>query len=112
MKIVDAEAIAIRIPLKHPFTIALGTLTHSNHVLVRMVDDEGRFGWGETTTFHSVYGYDQKSLFNVLTDHLIPAIKGLNPRNMPLLHKRMDQAIPFNLMAKCGIDLAAYDLVG
>jgi muconate cycloisomerase len=24
----------------------------------------------------------------------------------------MDQAIPFNLMAKCGIDLAAYDLVG
>jgi len=112
MKIVDAEAIAIRIPLKHPFTIALGTLTHSNHVLVRMVDDEGRVGWGETTTFHSVYGYDQKSLFNVITDHLIPAIKGLDPRNMPLLHKRMDQAIPFNLMAKCGIDLAAYDLVG
>ena len=112
MKIVAAEAIAIRIPLKHPFTIALGTLTHSNHVLVRMADDAGRIGWGECTTFHSVYGYDQKSLYNVLTDYLIPAVKGLDPRNMAALHQRMDQAIPFNLMAKCGIDLAAYDLVG
>ncbi len=112
MKIVHAEAIPIRIPLKHPFAIALGTLTHSNHVLVRMKDDRGRVGWGETTTFHSVYGYDQKSLYHVLTDHLIPAVMGLDPRNMALLHSTMDRAIPFNLMAKCGIDLAAYDLVG
>ncbi len=112
MKIVAAEAIPVRIPLLHPFTIALGTLTHSNHVLVRMKDDKGRVGWGECTTFHSVYGYDQKSLYNVLTSHLIPAVIGYDPRNMEILHQRMDQAIPFNLMAKCGIDLAVYDLVG
>jgi len=112
MKIVSAEAIPIKIPLKHPFTIALGTLTHSNHVLVRMKDDQGRIGWGECTTFHSVYGYDQKSLYDVLTAYLIPAVKGYDPRNMEILHQRMDMAIPFNLMAKCGIDLAAYDLVG
>lgn len=112
MKIVDAEAIAIRIPLRQSFTIALGTLTHTNHVLVRMIDDEGRVGWGETTTFHVVYGYDQKSLYHVLTDYLIAAVKGLDPHDMALLHQRMDQAIPFNLMAKCAIDLAAYDLVG
>jgi len=112
MKIVSADAIPIKIPLKHPFTIALGTLTHSNHVLVRMKDDQGRIGWGECTTFHSVYGYDQKSLYDVLTAYLIPAVKGYDPRNMEVLHQRMDQAIPFNLMAKCGVDLAAYDLVG
>ena len=112
MNIVDAEAIPIRIRLKHPFSIALGTLTHSNHVLVRMVDDAGRVGWGECTTFHSVYGYDQKSLFHVLTDYLIPAVKGLDPRNMAELHQCMDRAVPFNLMAKCGVDLAAYDLIG
>lgn len=112
MKIVTAEAIPIRIPLIHPFTIALGTLTHTNHVLVRMVDDEGRVGWGETTTFHSVYGYDQKSLYHTLTDHLIPAVLEMDPRNLALLHHTMDQALPFNLMAKCGIDLAAWDLLG
>jgi o-succinylbenzoate synthase len=112
MKIVDADVFAIRIPLKHPFTIALGTLTHSNHVLVRMVDDDDRVGWGESTTFHSVYGYDQKSLYHVLNDHLLPAIKGLDPRDLPALHQKMDQAIPGNLMAKCAVDLAAYDLAG
>ncbi|MCU0591697.1 MAG: hypothetical protein MUC57_09505 [Desulfobacterales bacterium] len=111
MKIARAEAIPIRIPLKKPFTIALGTLTHTNHVLVRMADDEGRVGWGETTTFHSVYGYDQKSLVNVLTDHLIPAVLGLDPRDRVALHQRMELAIPFNTMAKTGIDLATYDLI-
>ncbi len=74
MKIIKAEAIPFRIPLKKSFSIAPGTLTHSNHVMVRMEDDEGRTGWGETTTFHSVYGYDQKSIYNVLKDHLIPAV--------------------------------------
>ena len=112
MQIVTAEAIPVRIPLIHPFTIAPGTLTHSNHVLVRMEDDKGQIGWGECTTFHSVYGYDQKSLYDVLTTYLIPAVKGYDPRNMEDLHQRMDQAMPFNLMAKCGIDLAAYDLIG
>ncbi len=111
MKIVEAEAIPIGIPLKKPFTIALGTLTATNHILVRMVDDEGRTGWGETTTFHSVYGYDQKSLYHVLTDYLIPAVLGMDPRNRALIHARMDRAIPFNLMAKTGIDLAVLDLI-
>ena len=112
MIIVDGQVFAIRIPLKHPFKIALGTLTHSNHVLVRLVDDANGVGWGESTTFHTVYGYDQKSLYHVLTDHLIPAIKGIDPRNMDLLHQRLDLAMPSNLMAKCAVDLAAYDLIG
>ncbi len=112
MNIVDVEAIPFRIPLKHPFKIALGTLTHSNHVLVRMTSDSGHVGWGECTTFHSVYGYDQKSLYDVLTRYLIPAVMGCDSRDPGELHRKMDLAIPFNLMAKCGIDLAAWDLIG
>ena len=110
MTIVDAEAIPIRIALKQPFRIAVGTITHTNHVLVRMTDDQGRVGWGEADTFHAVYGYDQRALYQVLTDHLIPAVRGLDPRNIVQLHETMDRAIPKNLMAKTGIDIAAYDL--
>ncbi len=110
MKIVDAEAIPIRIALKKPFSIAVGTITHTNHVLVRMSDDEGRVGWGESDTFHAVYGYDQRALYQVLTDHLIPAVRGLDPRDIVRLHETMDRAIPRNFMAKTGIDIAAYDL--
>lgn len=111
MKIVDGEAIPIRIPLKKPFKIAAGTLTHSNHVLVRLIDNQGRVGWGETTTFLEVYGYDQKSLYHALTDHLIPGVMGLDAGNLPGLHQRMDRIMPYNLMAKTGIDLSAHDLM-
>jgi len=110
MNIADAEAIPIRIALKQPFRIAVGTITHTNHVLVRMTDDEGRVGWGEADTFHAVYGYDQRALYQVLTDHLIPAVRGLDPREIVTLHETMDRAIPKNLMAKTAIDIAAYDL--
>ncbi len=110
MKIVQAEAIPIRIPLKKPFAIAVGTITHTNHVLIRMTDDQGRVGWGESITFHSVYGYDQRSLFQVANDHLFPAVLGSDPRDIVGLHERMDRAIPHNLMAKTGIDIAAHDL--
>ena len=112
MKIVAAEAIPFRIALKKPFTIALGTLTHSNHVLVKLTDDEGRIGWGETTTFHAVYGYDQKDLYLTLTDHLLPAIIGFDPRNRTVIQQRLEMAIPYNLMAKTGVDLACLDLAG
>ncbi len=110
MKITDAEAIPIRIALKRPFRIAAGTITHTNHVLVRMTDEEGRVGWGEAITFHAVYGYDQKALYRVLEDHLIPAVIGLDPRDIVWIHEVMDRAIVGNLMAKTGIDIAASDL--
>ena len=110
MKIIQAESIPIRVPMVHPFTIAVGQLTHSTHVMVRLVDEQGRVGWGETTTFQEVYGYDQKSLHHILTDHLLPAVIGLDPRQPVRLHQTMDRVIPHNLMAKAGVDLAAYDL--
>ena len=112
MKITQAEAIPIKIPLKKPFAIAVGTITHTNHVLIRMSDDQGRVGWGESITFHPVYGYDQRSLFQVACDHLIPAVIGLDPRDTAELNRRMDLAIPHNLMAKTGLDIAAHDLAG
>jgi muconate cycloisomerase len=110
MKIASGEAIPIRIAFKKPFTIAAGTLTHSNHVLVRLADRDGRIGWGETTTFLEVYGYDQRSLYQVLTDYLIPGVIGLDAGDLEEIHRRMDRIVPFNLMAKAGVDLAAHDL--
>ena len=110
VKIVGGEAIPIRIALKKPFKISVGALTHSNHVLVRLVDDEGRTGYGETTTFLEVYGYDQRSLYHTLTDYLIPGVIGLDAGDLAGIHRRMDRLVPFNLMAKAAIDIAAHDL--
>lgn len=110
MRIAGGSAIPIRIPLREPFRIASGSLTHSNHVLVRLVDHDGRVGWGETTTFLEVYGYDQDDLAHRLEAHLIPAVVGMDPRDPRSLHERLERVAPFNRMAKAGIDLAAHDL--
>jgi muconate cycloisomerase len=110
MKIVSGEAIPIRIALRQPFKIASGSLTHSNHVLVRLQDQDGRIGWGETTTFAEVYGYDQRCLYHALADYLIPAVIGLEACDLAAIHECMDRRLPFNLMAKTGIDIAAHDL--
>ena len=110
MTIKQAEAFAINIPLKKPFTIAVGSLTHSNHVLVRLRDETGREGWGETSTFMEVYGYDQKAIFDALDRHLLPAVVGMDPADPSGLHRRMNQVMPFNNMAKAAVDFAAHDL--
>lgn len=110
MRIAGGSAIPIPLPLKEPFRIASGGLTHANHVLVRLVDREGRVGWGETTTFLEVYGYDPIGVARMLEEHFIPAVVGLDPRDPRSLHERLERVAPFNRMAKAGIDLAAHDL--
>ena len=40
MKITSVEAFPVALPLKKPFTIALGTMTHSPHVVVKMTTDD------------------------------------------------------------------------
>lgn len=66
---------------------------------------------GEATTFLEVYGYDQRSLYHALTDHLIPGVIGLDAGDLAGLQQRMDCIMPYNLMAKAGIDLSANDLM-
>ena len=62
MKIADAGVTPIRVALKRPFCIAGGTITRTNQPPVRVTDEEGRVGWGEAITFHTMYGHDQKIL--------------------------------------------------
>jgi muconate cycloisomerase len=112
MKIIKAEAIAVSIPLLKPFKIAVGVLKNSTQVLVKLTDDQGLTGWGESSTFLEVYGYDQASLYRALNDYLLPGIIGLDPRQSENIHFVMDKIMPHNLMAKAAVDLACLDLCG
>ena len=109
MKIVNVEAFPVALPLKKPFTIALGTMTHSPHVVVKMTTDDGIVGYGEASTWHVVYGYDQHELAWVIDRYLGPAVKGMDPADLESIHARMDAVLPKNLMAKAGIEIACQD---
>lgn len=110
-KIIKAKAFAVRIPMLVPFKFSLGEITHSSQVFVKIEDGLGNIGWGETTTFLPVFGYDQNMILKLLENYLLPNIIGLIPEEIQYIHQVMDRIVPSAAMAKAAIDLALYDLV-
>lgn len=109
MNIASVEAFPVSLPLKKPFTIALGTMTHSPHVVVKITTEDGIVGYGEASTWHVVYGYDQHSLTHAIGHYLAPAVKGMSVADLEAIHARMDAVLPKNLMAKAGVEIACQD---
>ncbi len=109
MKIVKVEAFPVSLPLKKPFTIALGTMTHSPHAVVQITTDDGIVGYGEASTWHVVYGYDQHELVWIVNQYLGPAVLGMDINDIEAILARMDMVLPKNLMAKAGVEIACQD---
>jgi o-succinylbenzoate synthase len=112
VKITRIEAFPLALPLAKPFSIALGTTTHTFHVIVRITTDNGLTGYGEGATWHVVYGYDQHSMMWSIERHFAPAIVGMDPFDMERIISTMDRVLPGNHMAKAGIEIACQDLRG
>ncbi len=111
-KIVKAEAFAIPVPFIYPFKMAKGILTHSDTVYIRLEDEAGRVGWGETFSVPQIYARDHKTIHNDLTHYLLPALIGLDPVEISNAHNTMDRALPLCRDGKSGADMALYDLAG
>ncbi|MDX3911763.1 MAG: enolase C-terminal domain-like protein [Sphingobium sp.] len=109
MKIRSIEAIPFRLPLKHVVKFAAGSLSHLEHVLVRILSDEGAEGWAEAPARQMIYGETSKSIVAAIDDYFSPALAGLDPFNIEEAWRRM-AVLPWNHCAKAGIDVALHDL--
>ena len=109
MRITKVEVFPVSLPLKKPFKIALGTMTHSPHAVVRIATEEEIVGYGEASTWHVVYGYDQHDLVWAVDRYLGPAVLGMDAMNVEAIVERMDSVLPKNLMAKAGVEIACQD---
>jgi L-alanine-DL-glutamate epimerase-like enolase superfamily enzyme len=86
-------------------------------VLVRLTDDDGIQGWGqsvpvETWTYETVESVD-----STLRNYLAGAVLGADPSDLGAVHARMERAIrpSFSVgqpLCKAAIDLACHDLWG
>ena len=86
-------------------------------VLVRLTDESGRHGWGQSVPVESWTYETVESVETTLEHYLAPAILGANPADLADVHARMERAIrpSFSVgqpLAKAAIDLACYDLWG
>ncbi len=120
MKITGCEIFLVALPNRRHHTWASKmTAPIGYHAVVRLDTDEGLSGWGEAPAGiswggpHGRYcGESPKTVRHVIAEHLIHAIKGLDPRDIAVIHSAMDKAVKGNPYAKAALDMASYDIAG
>lgn len=120
MKIIDIKIHLIRLPARrqHNWATKMNTPI-GHHAIVEIETDEGLIGWGEAPAGATwggahmhYYGESPETVAVVVRDYLTPAIIGLNPTDISLIHAQMDLAIKGHPYAKAAVDIAVYDLAG
>ncbi len=85
--------------------------------LVRLTDENGLQGWGQSVPVPSWTYETVETVESTLRAYLAPAVLGADPSDLADVHRRMDRVITpsFSVgqpLCKAGIDLACYDLWG
>ncbi len=103
------SAFSYDLPLRHEFTIARGSAT-SQQTLVVELEHEGQRGYGESTT-NDYYGHTLESMRQSLSkvQELIETTSWDSPESM---WTNLDHDLSEDRFAQCAIDQAAHDLWG
>lgn len=120
MKITGYELYKVAIPSRRAHTWATSTVdVGAGYLLVKLISDTGVEGWGESTAmaewggdFGRYYGETATTTKAVFEEHLFPAIEGMDPFDIGLIHHKMDRAVRGYPYAKTAVDVAVYDMLG
>ena len=114
MKITRLETRIVEIPVKNPYVFSHGVLKAFSNVLVWVRSDGGLVGVGESSFVPGggVSEETPESTQPMIDHYLAPVLVGEDPFDIERLHQKMDAVVPRNLVAKCGVDLALWDLMG
>lgn len=111
MRLVQAEVIPIKIPKRTAFTVAYATRTAALGLLIRLVADDGRAGWGEAVPVREITGEERPKVYGELLRGL-PGFIGMDPLDREALRVKLERTFPHAPSARCGIDTALWDLRG
>ena len=86
-------------------------------VLVKITTEARSFGWGQSAPLSSRTPETPESVITAIRNYLAPALIGKRPGDFPAIHSAMRRAIGSGFstgmpIAKAGLDLAIYDLLG
>ena len=120
MKITAAAIYIVALPTRREHTWASKmTAPIGRHAILRLSTDQGLEGWGEAPagitwggSAMRYYGESPETVRVVAADYLLPAVGGSDPRDIAVIHARMDKAVKGHPYAKAMIDMACYDLAG
>lgn len=115
MRIDRAEAFLIRLPLRRTVSHALADRSESLNLIVRLVDDAGREGWGEGVPRDYVTGESAETSRAYLEEVLLPSLVGTvigAPEELLPAVSRLIAPAPGNQTCCCAAELALFDLAG
>jgi L-alanine-DL-glutamate epimerase-like enolase superfamily enzyme len=113
MKITEARAIPLAIPLRATTPPSPWAPGAGKQILVRLATDDGLIGWGECFAYGA-----PEAVCKVVDDALGPLVIGQDPTQIESLVDRMQRALMIwgrrglAMMAVSGVDLALWDLAG
>lgn len=113
MKIASWSCWLIEVPTHSRLNTSYGTAEAVRpHVIVQLVDDEGRAGLGEASPLPFFTGETAESIKLQLERVFLPALVGCDPFEHDAIMAELDRLLPENRSAKCAVDMALYDLRG
>ena len=116
MIIKKASILEIGIPFKFTFRHALASRNKGHGILVRVEDEEGRTGWGESAPRDYVTGETATSVITALESSLVPAFLNKSYQEFEEVAAEIEgilATLPRNQHAAfCALELAVMDLAG
>jgi len=100
----------IHLPMRHPFTISLGTTTVQHNLLVELEQD-GVVGYGEGASSHAYEAFTAESMRAAL-EGARPQIERERLDDPAALWDQLAPVLGHNRFALCALDEAAHDLWG
>lgn len=100
----------IHLPLRHAFTIALGTTTVQHNLLVELKQN-GVSGYGEGASSHAYSGFTAETMRAAL-EAVRPQIEAATLETPSHLWDALVPSLGHNRFALCAVDEAAHDLWG
>jgi muconate cycloisomerase len=118
--ITGCEVFLVALPSRREHTWASKMETPiGHHAVIRLDTDEGVCGWGEAPAIATwggaggrYYGETPETVRHLVRDYLLPAVLGLDPSEIAVVHARMDKVVKGSPYAKAAIDIACHDLAG
>jgi len=111
MKIINAELIVYKIPLKETFKISKNIFSHANGIIVKLIGDNGTFGIGESIQLETPW-YSHETVeasFVILRDVLLPEIINVEATSYENLFSRLNWVQGHN-QSIAAVDTALLDL--
>lgn len=109
LSIEQVELYKLSIPLVEPFITSLGTDTHAENVVVKIITREGIIGFGECSPYMPINGESQDTCF-IVGQYFAKALIGKDPLQIEDCIGLMDKIIYGNSSIKSAFDIALYDI--